>query len=88
MGEHTKVDFKKLMPGPDYSQAKIFLKICFLGEVMNTNFLDSKYDLDVFCVNSTIGTVEQYYNFVIFLAFCNSLNSEKMLWERIFNSRI
>ena len=48
MGEHTKVDSKKLMPGPDYSQAKIFLKICFLGEVMNANFLDSKYDLDAF----------------------------------------
>ena len=45
--------------------------------------------LDIFGVNiGTIGTVEQNYNFVNFLAFCHSLNSEKMLWERIFNSRI
>ena len=48
MGEHPKVDSKNLMPGSDDSQAKIFLKICFLGKVMNANFLDSKYDFGYF----------------------------------------
>ena len=48
VGEHTKVDSKKLMLGPDDSKANIFLKKKrFLGKVMNANFLYSKYDFDM-----------------------------------------